>query len=386
MIRRILFQPLKEEKSFFLLGPRCTGKTQFVRAQLPDALYIDLLDGEIYHMLLSAPQDIESLFIPKAYEGWIIIDEVQRVPALLNEVHRLIENKGYRFVLTGSSARNLRKKGVNLLAGRALTFFMYPLTIQELGNQFDLSKALEYGLLPPVFNTPSPQSFLSSYVHTYLREEVLQEGLTRNMEAFSKFLEVAAFSQGSLLNKLNVSREAGLKKSTVHNYFQVLQDLLISYELPVFSRKAKRKLVQRAKFYFFDVGVYQTLRPKGVLDRPEEITGIALETLFLQSLRAVNDYYDLRHKLYYWRTQSGLEVDFVLYGENGLHAFEIKSSSNFNEREVKGLLAFQQEYPQAQLYFIYNGRREYFFKEICVIPVEQALQQLPSLLRPKSRQ
>ncbi len=182
--------------------------------------------------------------------------------------------------------------------------------------------------------------FLASYVKTYLREEVLQEGLTRSIQAFNRFLEVASFSQGSILNKVNIAREASLKRSTVHNYFQILQDLLLSYELPVFNRKAKRRVIQHPKFYFFDVGVYQTLRPKGILDKPEEVDGIALETLFLQSMRAVNAYEQLDYKTYYWRTQSGLEVDFVWYGPKGLHAFEIKGTSSFNERDLRGLCAF----------------------------------------------
>ena len=379
MFKRALEKPLEQNQSFFLLGPRSTGKTHFVKQHVPDAIYLDLLNTGLYQDLLADPGKLENL-IPDGSTNWIVIDEIQRVPELLNEVHRLIVHKHYKFILTGSSARSLRKKGVNLLGGRALMFFMHPFIVQELGSRFVLTDALQYGLLPPIFNTTDPHFFLSSYINTYLREEVLQEGLTRNMQGFTKFLEVAAFSQGSVLNKLNIARETNVKRSTIDNYFQILQDLLISYELPVFSKKAKRKLVQHPKFYFFDVGVYQSLKPKGVLDSPEEAAGIALESLVMQSLRAVNDYYSLFYNLYYWRTRSGLEVDFVLYGEKGLHAFEVKRSSKISKHDLKGLKAFKDEYPIAKAHLLYGGKQRHYFEDIVALPVEEALRELPNTL------
>ena len=267
-----------------------------------------------------------------------MVDEIQRAPELLNEIHRLIESRKLRFALTGSSARKLRRKGVNLLAGRALTRYMHPLTALELGKDFDLKRALSYGCLPLACTSDEPQDFLKSYVATYLREEVQQEGLARNIGAFSRFLEAASFSQGSVLNMTAVARECAVSVKVVEDYFSILEDLLIAVRLPVFSRRAKRRMVAHPKFYYFDAGVFQTIRPRGPLDAPEQIHGPALETLFLQQVRAVNDYKDLGYRLHYWRTSSGDEVDFVLYGDRGLRAFEVKMASSVRPDDLRSLL------------------------------------------------
>ncbi|MCP4473597.1 MAG: ATP-binding protein [Gammaproteobacteria bacterium] len=265
MVTRMLDIPLSRRKSFFLFGPRGTGKTWWVKRQLPQAHYFDLLDMSLYQQLLANPHGLVEL-IPKDYEGWIVIDEIQRIPALLNEVHRLIETKRYTFVLTGSSARTLRRQGVNLLAGRALVYHMHPFVAQELGDQFDVKKSLQFGQLPALLTEPEPKAYLNAYVATYLREEVLQEGLTRNLSAFSRFLEVASFSQGQVLNVSAVARECGINQKSVSNYFDILDDLLLGYRLPVFNKRARRQTVRHPKFYFFDVGVYQTIRPRGIID------------------------------------------------------------------------------------------------------------------------
>lgn len=379
MVSRILQKPLKYRKSFFLLGPRGTGKTYWIKQNLADAVYIDLLDTETYTLLLGNPHRLLD-FIPKGYKSWIVIDEVQKVPALLNEVHRLIENEGHIFVLTGSSSRSLRKKGVNLLAGRALMYHMHPLVVQEISEAFDLMQSLTYGLLPATLSEPDPAAYLKAYVAAYLREEVMQEGLTRNLSAFTRFLEVASFSQGQVLNMAAIAREASTSQKNVSNYFDILEDLLIGYRLPAFTKRAKRKTVQHPKFYYFDVGVYQTLRPKGFSDIQAERDGPALETLFLQSLRAINDYYELDYQLYYWRTASGIEVDFVLHGPHGFLAFEIKRSRNVSRQEGKGLLSFQQEYPGAKLYLIYGGEKSYHFGDIEAMPIKKILFDLPGIL------
>jgi len=379
MYSRILKLPLGSNQSVFLFGPRSTGKTFWLKQILPEALYFDLLDFAFYQQLFAQPQRLESL-IPQNYSGWIIIDEVQRIPALLNEVHRLIEHKHYKFILTGSSARSLRRKGVNLLAGRALLYHLYPLLIQELQQDFILRKVLQYGLLPGVYTAADPQKYLETYVHTYLREEILQEGLTRNIGAFSHFLEVASFSQGSILNYAEIARETAIDRGTITNYFTILDDLLLGFYLPPFTKKAKRRLIQHAKFYFFDIGVYRILRPKGPLDREEEIDGSALETLVLHSLRAVNEYYNLGFKLYYWRTSEGTEVDFVLYGEKGLFAFEVKRSSVITPKMLKGLKKFATDYPMAKLYFIFGGSHPEYYGNITALPLLDALQKLPELL------
>lgn len=379
MVSRILEKPLKLKKSFFLLGPRGTGKTWWIKDKLKDAIYIDLLDMDVYTLLLAHPHRLQD-FIPKGYQGWIAIDEVQKIPALLNEVHRLIESEQYIFVLTGSSARSLRKKSVNLLAGRALMFHMYPLIVQEIGDTFDLQLALRYGMLPAILSEPDPALYLKAYVTAYLREEVMQEGLTRNLAAFTRFLEVASFSQGQVLNMSSIARETGTSQKNITNYFDILEDLLLAYRLPVFAKRAKRQTTQHPKFYYFDVGVYHTLRPRGFNDTQAEIEGAALETLFFQSLLAVNDYYGFDYQLFYWRTQTGLEVDFIAFGQKGFYAFEIKRSKNISKQDLKGLLAFKEEYPEVKLFIIYGGEQVYHMDDVTAVPMEKALFLLPEIL------
>lgn len=378
MISRILKKPI-DGKSFFLLGPRGTGKTHWVKEELPNAIYIDLLKTETYLEFLANPSRLES-FIPPGLKDWIVIDEVQRIPDLLNEVHRLIEQNNYKFVLTGSSARSLRKKGINLLAGRALMYKMHPLTVQELGDKFDLKRSLQYGNLPAVLTEPNPKAYLSAYVNTYLREEVLQEGLTRNLAAFSRFLEIASFSQGSIINMTEIAREVGIQRKVVASYFEILEDLLLGYRLPVFIKRAQRKTTQHPKYYLFDAGIYQTVRPKGLLDSTAEIGGAAVETLFFQELLAINDYLQLGYQIYYWQLQNKTEVDFIVYGEKGFYAFEIKSSERVDLKDCKGLLSFAEEYPEAKLYLIYCGNEPRYFGNIEVLPITSALKRLPEIL------
>lgn len=373
-----LIRPPKN-KSFFLFGPRGTGKTTWVKSAFPNAIYLDLLEAELFNDLLANPQRLEN-FIPSSFADWIIIDEIQRVPELLHEVHRLIENNHYKFVLTGSNARKLKRKGQNLLAGRALTYFLHSLTAKELDKDFNLSKSLQYGQLPSVYTESDPKKYLESYVKTYLEEEIQQEGLTRNLSAFSRFLETASFSQGAVLNVSEIAREAGIERKVVENYFSILEDLLIGYRLPVFSKKAKRRLIFHPKFYFFDVGMYRTIRPMGPLDLPEEAEGSSYETLFLQELKAINDYFDLGYRLFYWRTANGIEVDFIAYGERGICAFEIKRTRKLTTTMLKGLKFFLKDYPSAKCYFIYGGKREMKDGRIKIIPMEKTLKHLSEIL------
>lgn len=377
MFPRILNHP--EFKSFFLFGPRGTGKSSWVRQRFPDAVYLDLLEAGLSSELLAAPDRLERR-LPRDHDGWIVLDEVQKVPALLDEVHRLIESRGLRFVLTGSSARKLRQRGVNLLAGRALTLAMHPLTTGELGDSFDLSRSLRHGRLPATWVEENPKAYLSSYVGTYLREEVQQEGLTRNLAAFTRFLEAASFSQGNVLNLSAVARECRVDRKVVEDYFAILEDLLLAVRLPVFSRRAKRRTIAHPKFYFFDAGVYRAIRPRGPLDREEEIDGAALETLVLQELRAVNDAFGLGYALHYWRTAAGAEVDFVLYGERGLVAVEVKRSERVREEDLRGLEKFLDDYPVAKGMLVCGAGRRSREGRIDVVPVEQFLRDLPSLL------
>jgi len=378
--QRLLSLPKDGSHSVFLFGPRGTGKSSWVKEALPGCLYIDLLDTKTYTDLLASPSSLAHR-IPEGFEHWVVIDEIQKIPALLNEVHRLIESHGYRFVLTGSSARSLRQKGVNLLAGRAFEYHMHPLTCYELGDDFSLEKALTYGLLPSVYSrNDDPNQYLESYISTYLREEVQQEGLTRHLADFSRFLQVASFSQGETINYSEIARETSIERRVVSSYFDIVNDLLLSVRLPVFSKRSKRRLVSQEKFYYFDVGVYRAIRPKGPLDLTEEIDGAALETLFLQHLIAINDYYRLGYTFYFWRTGNQQEVDFVAYGEKGLLAFEVKRKGKVLSRDLKGLKTFMSDYDMVKPYFIYGGDHEEFHDGIHVIPIEKALWSLKDIM------
>jgi len=369
---RIIKQP--DSKSFFLFGPRGTGKSSWVRERFPGAVYLDLLEAGLHSELLAAPGRLERR-IPAGHEDWVVIDEVQKVPELLDEVHRLIEARRLRFVLTGSSARKLRRRGVNLLAGRALTLAMHPLCTMELGDSFDLARSLRHGRLPATWSEADPKAYLASYVGTYLREEVLQEGLTRNLGAFARFLEAASFSQGSVLNISAVARECHVDRKVVEDYFTILEDLLLAVRLPVFTRRAKRKTVAHPKFYLFDAGVFRAIRPRGPLDSEDEIDGAAMETLVLQDLRALNDALGLGYSIYYWRTAAGDEVDFVLYGERGLKAIEVKRSERVREADLRGLEAFLDDYPMAQARLVCSCDRRFHEGRVEVLPIGEFLRE-----------
>lgn len=372
MYTRIIKPP--KNKSFFLFGPRGTGKTTWLKKNFKRAVYLDLLESELYNDLLANPQRLEN-FIPQSFNDWIILDEVQRVPALLNEAHRLIEKRRLKFILTGSSARKLKQKDVNLLAGRALTYHLHPLIFKELRDDFSLEHALQYGHLPATFSEPDIKRYLESYVTTYLREEVQQEGLTRNLGAFSRFLETASFSQGQVLNLSEIARECACHRKVVENYFSILQDMMIGDYLFVFSKRAKRRLILHPKFYFFDVGIYRTLRPAGPLDIPAEIEAVALETFVYQEIKAFNDYLNLGYSLFYWRTANQFEVDFVLYGKKGIIAVEVKRTKKPLTKHLKGLKMFLQDYPTAKAYFVYLGERVMSDGKIVIVPIQKFLRQ-----------
>ncbi|MBI4678049.1 MAG: ATP-binding protein [Elusimicrobia bacterium] len=378
MYARLIKPPARS--SFFLFGPRGTGKSSWVKARYPNAPYLDLLDAEVFTDLLASPARMGRYFTCTGPPATVVIDEIQKVPALLDEVHRLVETTGTRFVMTGSSGRKLRRAGVNLLAGRALTLNLHPLTARELGKDFDLPRALLHGMLPAAVRHEQPAKFLKSYVHTYLREEIMQEGLARRLPAFSRFLEAASFSQASVLNVSAVAQDCGVPRKTVEEYLRVLDDLMIGVRLAPFTRRAKRRVVAHPKFYFFDGGVYRALRPRGPLDSQAEIDGAALETLVLQELRALNSYLDLDYALHYWRTPDGREVDFVLYGERGIKAIEVTRSSRFRPADIRGLEAFLADYPAAEAFFLYAGNRRLKEGKVQVLPLPAFFESASELL------
>jgi predicted AAA+ superfamily ATPase len=366
-------------RSFFLFGPRGTGKSTMLRQVLPRAFTLDLLDLGTYAELSAHPERLEALALAAKADS-IVIDEVQRLPALLDEVHRLIEKRRWRFALTGSSARKLRRGGANLLAGRARTLAMHPLTAAELGPAFDLRHSLRFGQLPSVYVDPDPAPYLASYVGTYLREEVQAEALTRNLNAFSRFIVAASFAQAAVLSISAAAQDLGMPRKTVEGYFDLLDDLLLSVRLPVFTRRARRPMTVHRKFFLFDAGVFRALRPRGPLDAAEEIDGAAVETLVLQELRATNENLGLGYEISYWHTRDHKEVDFVLYGERGLLAFEVKRSAEFRARDLDPLRLFGADYPMARRFLLYGGQKEYEVDGIRVLPLASALPSLGLLL------
>ena len=307
----------------------------------------------------------------------IIVDEVQKVPELLDAVHMLIEEKqGQQFILTGSSARKLKRSGTDLLAGRALLKYMHPFLLHEGKGYFNFDFALEWGMLPLVALSGSPLETLETYVALYIREEVQYEGFVRNIGNFLRFLEAISFSHASLLNISNVARECEVERKVVENYISILEDILLATRLKVFSKRAQRAVVSHPKFYLFDVGVFKTLRPKGPLDSPQEIDGVALEGLVYQHLRAWNSYQKNPFEIYFWRSRGGVEVDFILYGQQGIYAFEVKNAARIRPADLKPLIEFKKDYPISNTVLLYRGKERLLRKDILCIPCENFLANL----------
>jgi len=363
--------------SFFLFGPRGTGKSTWLGLVFPDALVIDLLAADVERRFAARPERLKELVVGQPEAEVVVIDEVQKVPKLLDTAHQIIESRGGpRFVLTGSSARKLKSTGVDLLAGRAFLRSMHPFMASELGPGFDLDLALRQGMLPLVWDSVRPDEALRAYVSLYLREEVKAEGMVRDIGAFSRFLEATSFSHGSVLNNSEVARECEVSRKTVEGYHQILEDLLLSFRVPVFSRRARRHLTTHPKFYWFDAGVYRSIRPAGPLDRPEEVGGAALEGLVAQHLRSWIDYTNPDFSLSFWRTKAGNEVDFVVYGPDGFWAIEVKHTSSIRGKDLKGLKAFRIDYPEAQTRLIYRGTERLEIDGIKCLPCEFFLKNL----------
>src|SRR3989339_506499 len=360
--------------SFFLFGPRGTGKSTFMRERFPDAFYVDLLDPETVRSFSARPERLAEIVRAQGGQKCFVIDEIQKVPELLSVIHKLIEDKqGYTFMLTGSSARKLKKTGVDMLGGRALLRTMHPFLASELGERFCLEEALQRGLLPLVYSSVNPEDVLRSYAALYLREEVQMEGLVRNIGNFSRFLEAISFSHASSLNLSNVARECMVERKVVEGYTAILEDILLGFRLPVFTRRAKRGLAGHPKFYLFDAGVFRSLRPRGPLDIPEEIDGQALEGLVAQHLRGWLAYSQEKSDLYFWRTRSGVEVDFVVYGSQGLWALEVKNTATIRPSDLRGLKSFRDEYPESRAIFLYRGRERILRQGILCLPCDDFL-------------
>jgi predicted AAA+ superfamily ATPase len=334
--RTVDLPALVARKSYFLLGPRQTGKSFLIHATLEGVRVYDLLDAPTYLALSRHPERIAQELTPR--DRIVVIDEVQRLPHLLNEVHRVIEQRRIRFLLTGSSARKLRGGGVNLLGGRARTQYLHPLTSHELGERFDLVRAAERGLLPSIYFSDDPRADLDAYTGTYLQQEIVAEGATRNIPAFSRFLRVASLCNGTIVNFTNVGNDAQVARTTVYEYFEILKDTLVLHELPAWRKSTKRKPLSSSKYYFFDVGVVAALQGRRFRPGTPEF-GEALETIVFHELVAHRDYV-AGEPLAYWRSTSGFEVDFLI----GDHtAIEVKAKENVSPRDIRSLAALAEE-------------------------------------------
>lgn len=374
MVLRFFKSP---KSSIFLFGPRGTGKTTWIKKCFPDSIWINLLKTDLVRKFSGRPELLSEWIELQPKRSTIVIDEIQKVPELLSIVHDLIEKKkNIRFVLTGSSARKLKRSGVDLLAGRALLKTMHPFIASELGKKFNFLNALKLGLLPIVFSAKDSEEVINTYINLYIREEVQMEGLIRNIGNFSRFLEAISFSHANILNYSDIARECEVERKTVYNYIQILEDLLLAFRLPVFSKKAKRRTVVSEKFYFFDAGVFRSLRPAGPLDRIEEIDGSALEGLVAQHLRAWNAYSGNKNRLYYWRTYHKVEVDFIIYGKDHFIAIEVKNSKKVRPADLRSLRTFQEDYPECKAFFLYRGKEKFMRNNIICIPCEQFLKDL----------
>jgi len=359
---------------YFLFGPRGTGKSTWLRQSFPDALWLDLLAPDLERRLAARPERLRELVAGAPEKPVVVVDEVQRVPALLTVVHQLIEEKAAtRFVLTGSSARKLKAAGVDLLAGRAVVRTMHPFMAGELGDSFDLARALSHGLLPVVWDSAAPHDTLAAYVGLYVKEEVQAEALVRDLGGFQRFLEAISFSHAAVLNLTEVARECQVKRKTVEGYLGILEDLLLAFEVPVFTRRARRQLTSHPKLYFSDIGVFRALRPAGPLDRPEEVGGAALEGLVAQHLRAWIDYSRLDAELSFWRTRAGSEVDLVVYGPDVFAAIEVKHTAEVRRSDLRSLLSFHADYPEAELRLVYRGSETLEVEGVRCVPARAFL-------------
>jgi len=382
-VERLLTPP---NRSFFLFGPRSVGKSYWLKQHFKDVPYFDLLENRTYLELSRDPSILEAKIGQRPAGSWICIDEIQKIPALLSEVHRLIEDKGYNFALSGSSARKLKRGGADLLAGRAITLKMEGFTSFEIGKDFDLASSLNWGTLPIVFvETASAADILSAYVHTYIKEEIKEEGIVRNAEPFIRFLEVAGIVNGQVLNKENIARDAKIPRSTVDVYFSILEDTLLGHFLPPFRPEAKVRELTHPKFYWFDAGVARGAA--GLLYEPVDSTwcGLSLETLIFHELRVYNHVMAKNRAIYFYRTAGGSEIDFVIetkkrtFSDKGhVICLEVKFSKKWNRKWEKAMraLANSGKVIVDKMIGVYCGTETYHFDGIDVLPVVQFLKML----------
>lgn len=381
MYKRLLKMDLPAQQSAFLWGARKTGKSTYLKLTFPEATYYDLLKSELYFQFLKEPhlfrQEVLSIESEKP-NPTIIVDEVQKIPALLDNIHWMIENTTAQFILCGSSARKLKKEGVNMLGGRAWRFHFFPLVYSEL-PKFDLLHILNHGTIPAHYDSKNITRVMTSYVDDYLSQEIQAESLVRNLPAFSRFLDALRFTVGEMVNYTTISRQAGVDAKTVREYFTILVDTLIGYFLYPYRKKVNRDIIKDTpKFYLFDVGLSTYLKRSSIKDLRGPEAGHALEGYIYQELYAYVHYKELKTDITYWRTKSGYEVDFIL--GDGEVAVEVKVSADIAPSDLRGLQAFMEEHPGARAIVVANVERprlmQVNYGSVTILPIEIFLQRL----------
>jgi len=382
-IHRLLTVP---KRSFLLFGPRGTGKSTWLRQLFPNSLYIDLLKSSTFLELQSHPEHLEAMTAFLDENEWVVIDEIQKVPELLDEVHRLIENNNIRFALSGSSARKLKRSGVNLLAGRAVTRKFFPFSYAELRGDFDFMFSLEWGMLPLLqMYKDEAVDILDAYFNTYIAEEIRAEGTIRKLAPFIRFLEVAGMLNGETINALNISRDASVPRSSVDSYFSILQDTLLADFLPAYRPNLKVREQTHPKLFWFDSGVARAAA--GLLYEPSDKLwlGKSLETLILHELKCYNSFSEKKHPLFYYRTAAGSEIDFIVQTQKRrlnipaeVVCIEVKLSDKWQRKWEKSIKSFAEskKINVKKMVGIYTGKEQYNFDGFQVLPVETFLQKL----------
>lgn len=362
--RKQIFEGLGKE-SAFLWGARQTGKSTLLKTLYPDSTYFDLLVNEEFSRFQRDPSLLKNILEATQPTQPVIIDEIQRIPILLNDVHWLIVNRNLQFILSGSSPRKILQSGGNLLGGRALRYELYPLIFKEIPD-FDLLKAINNGLLPRHYNSSNPKKLHEAYIGSYLKDEILNEARVRDIESFSRFLDAAAFSNGEMVVFTNIASDCGVSSPTVKSYFQILEDTLTGRFLSSFQKRPKRRIILSPKFYFFDVGIANFLAKRGKIEMGSEAFGKAFEHLIYQEIFAHSSYSDVRYPIHYWRTASGIEVDFVL-GDHEV-AVEVKATPMAHKRHISGLQRFAEEYTVKHKILVTNDAYHRKLEDVWVLP------------------
>ena len=347
-IRKQTFHDIGQE-STFLWGARQTGKSTLLQTLFPESTYLDLLLSDLYERLQKNPSLIRETILASGYKSPVIVDEIQRIPALLNEIHWLIVNKNIQFILSASSPRKIVRTGANLLGGRALRSELYPLVYKEIPD-FNLIRALNHGLLPRHYISKNPTPLISAYIGSYLQDEIVAEARARNIQTFSRFLEAAAFSNGEVINFSNIAAECGVSAPTIREYFNILEETLIGRFLPSYRKKPKRRVIQSPKFYLFDIAIANYLLKRRSIEAGSELFGRTFEHYIYHELHAHSRYSGLRYEISYWRTTSQIEIDFVL-GDHEV-GIEVKGSNQITPRHLKGLKHFAEEYRVKELILV----------------------------------